>query len=303
MTTNPDQARIVVGVDGSPASKVALRWAVEEATVRGAGLDIVHVWGSHHSTYPERGHIDPAPFEVEGRAILDDAVASLTELTVVPPDVRPVLAEEDAATALLHAAQAAALLVVGSRGRGGFVGLLLGSVGQRCVDHAPCPVAIIPPSWDGTPHGRVVVGVDGSDSSYGALHWAIAEAERRSAQLDVVNAYGFHQYPSPYGPTVAVDRGQLEKWSKSMLDEMVAGAFGRRGPPAGVELITAFLTPAAALLESARGADLLVVGSRGRGSFRGLLLGSVSQQCVHHAPCPVVVVGSRKPTTDEHTET
>ena len=300
MTKNPDEARIVVGVDGSPASKVALRWAADEATVRGVGLEIIYAWGSHHLLSPDVGHIDQAPFELEGRAILDDAVASLSGRTAVPPDVSAVLAEDDAATALLRVAADAALLVVGSRGRGGFTGLLLGSVSQRCVDHAPCPVAVITPTWEGTPHERVVVGVDGSDSSYGALHWAIDEAARREAQLDVVNAYGFHQYPSPYGPIVAVDPGQMEKSSKAILDEMVAGAFGSSGPPAAVELICASLTPAPALLESAKGADLLVVGSRGRGSFRGLLLGSVSQQCVHHAPCPVVVVRYPERTTGRH---
>jgi Universal stress protein family len=111
--------------------------------------------------YPDGGHIDRAPFEREARTIVDDAVASLSGFTAVPADVSAVLAEDDAATALLHVAEDAALLVVGSRGRGGFTGLL-GSVSQRCVDHAPCPVAVITPTWDGTTHRRVVVGVDGS---------------------------------------------------------------------------------------------------------------------------------------------
>ena len=101
-------------------------------------------------------------------------------------------------------------------------------------------------------------------------------------------------------PTVAVDQVQLEKWSKSTLDEMVDGAYGSAVPPASVELISASLTPAPALLEAAKGADLLVVGSRGRGTFRGLLLGSVSQQCVHHVPCPVVVVRHPERTTGRH---
>ena len=299
MTKNPDEARIVVGIDGSPASKVALRWAADEAIVRGVGLEIINAWGSHHLLSPDGGHIDRAPFELEGRAILDDAVASLSALTAMPPDVTAVLAEDDAATALVRVAEDAALLVVGSRGRGGFAGLLLGSVSQRCVDHAPCPVAVITSTWEGTTHGRVVVGVDGSDASYGALHWAIAEAARRGSRLDVVNAYGFHQYPSPYGPIVAVDPGQMETSSKAVLNEMVDGAFGSSGPPV-VELISTSLTPAPALLESAKGADLLVVGSHGRGTFHGLLLGSVSEQCVHHAPCPVVVVRHPERTTRLH---
>jgi nucleotide-binding universal stress UspA family protein len=295
MASRPGEARIVVGVDGSPASKHALHWAADEAIYQGVGLDIIHASGSHHSMFPDGGHIHPAPFERAARAILDDAVAALAQRGVSPPDVRPVLAEDDAATALLTAAGDAALLVVGSRGHGGFVGLLLGSVSQRCVDHAKCPVAVIPPSWDGATHGRIVVGVDGSEASYGALHWAIAEAARRDAQLDVVNAYGFHQYPSPYGPTVAIDPDQLETGSKALLDKMVAGAFEGPGPPRAVETIATSMTAVPALLESAKGADLLVVGSRGRGSFTGLLLGSVSQQCVHHAPCPVVVVHPPRP--------
>ena len=283
--------RIVVGVDGSVPSTRALQWAAEEAIARGAALDVIHTWEVHHPWYPDGGHVDPEPFEQAGQVILDDAIASLAELGTVPADLRPVLAEDEAAPALLRAAADAVLLVVGSRGRGGFAGLLLGSVSQRCVEHAPCPVAVIGPTWDGARHGRVVVGVDGSDASYGALHWAIAEAARRDAQLDVVNAYDFHQYPSPYGPTVAIDRDQLETSSKSLLDDMVKGAFGTSGaPPRAIELIPISMTAVPALLESAKGADLLVVGSRGRGSFRGLLLGSVSQQCVHHAPCPVVVV-------------
>jgi nucleotide-binding universal stress UspA family protein len=129
MASRPGEARIVVGVDGSPASKHALHWAADEAIYQGAGLDIIHASGSHASMIP---------------AILDDAVAALAQRGVSPPDVRPVLSEDDAATALLTAAADAALLVVGSRGHGGFAGLLLGSVSSQCVHHAPCPVVVVP---------------------------------------------------------------------------------------------------------------------------------------------------------------
>jgi nucleotide-binding universal stress UspA family protein len=137
---------------------------------------------------------------------------------------------------------------------------------------------------------RIVVGVDGSEPSCGALHWAIAEAARHSAHLDVVNAYDHDQAAVPIGAMAGLDDGGLEKESRKLVEEMVAGAVGRADPqPAGVAVISSPTGPARALIETAKGADLLVVGSRGRGSVRGLLLGSVSQQCVHHAPCPVVV--------------
>ena len=301
MTKNPDEARIVVGVDGSPASKVALRWAADEATVRGVGLEIIYAWGSHHLLYPDGGHIDRAPFELEGRAILDDAVASLSGLTAMPPDVERGVGRGRRRDR--PAACGSGCRAVGGR----FSRDAAASPGSCWARSANAASIMRRVPWQSSrrpgtarQHGRVVVGVDGSDASYGALHWAIDEAARREAQLDVVNAYGFHQYPSPYGPIVAVDPGQMEKSSKAILDEMVAGAFGSSGPPAAVELICASLTPAPALLESAKGADLLVVGSRGRGSFRGLLLGSVSQQCVHHAPCPVVVVRYPERTTGRH---
>ena len=292
--------RIVVGVDASEASKRALRWAALEAIGRGVGVDVVHAWTVQFSPYPDGVVVDPALFEDAARAILESAMEVVARMRPLPADVRPLLIEDAAGTALVRAAAGAELLVVGSRGHGGFVGLLLGSVSQRCVDHASCPVAVIPPTWTANEYARIVVGVDGSEGSYGALHWAVAEAVRRNAQLDVVNAYEFRAVVSPFVPVLSVDLEAVEKSSHVLLEEMSAGALGRAPVrPRAVELIACPSGAAPALLETAKGADLLVVGSRGRGSFRGLLLGSVSQQCVHHAPCPVVVV--RPPQVSEAT--
>ena len=141
--------------------------------------------------------------------------------------------------------------------------------------------------------GRVVVGVDDSPGSAAALAWAIEEAAYRNAELDVVNGW----FPSgAVLPLWAVPEqpwrvDDFEADAKHLIDTMIGVALTHttRRPPV-IEPQPVRAGPAAALLEAAKGADLLIVGSRGRGGFKGLLLGSVSLQCVSHAPCPVVVV-------------
>ena len=143
---------------------------------------------------------------------------------------------------------------------------------------------------DAKPRTRtIVVGVDGSEPSCAALRWAIAEATRRSTRLEVVNAYQETQVVLPFGPGTPSEHERLEQTSTSLLDHTIAEAIGRAAPP-HIETISSPLGAAAALRDAAATAALLVVGSRGRGGLRGLGLGSVSLHCVHHAPCPVVVV-------------
>jgi nucleotide-binding universal stress UspA family protein len=278
MERNHNDGRIVVGVDGSKSSLRALQWAAEEAMRDGSSLDLIHAWKVPYSIHDDVKHFDVAPFKAEAQTILDDAMATL---------------------AGLGADKTTKTLVVGSRGRSDFSGLLLGSVSRRCLEYAPCPVAVVPPGWEPDGDGRVVVGIDGSQPSYGALHWAVNEAVRRNARLDVVNAYHYRLPVAPFGVVVEVDRDELDKASRALLEEMVDGALrrGDAGQP-DVQLIASPSSAARALLDTADGADLLVVGSRGRGTLRGMLLGSVSQQCIHHASCPVVVVRPR-PTAQE----
>jgi nucleotide-binding universal stress UspA family protein len=136
--------RIVVGVDGSERSLLALRWAVDEARLRGAEVEAIHAW-----TYPVVGGLPVTPvmvdlegIERDARQVLDESVAKVDAGDVA---VEGVLVRGGAAHALIDRAQGADLLVVGSRGLGGFTGLLLGSVSQQVVHHAPCPVVVIPP--------------------------------------------------------------------------------------------------------------------------------------------------------------
>ncbi|SRR5579875_1780864 len=140
------QRRIVVGVDGSPPSRAALRWAVGQAALTGAVVDAVTAWRlpAGYEWAPDATGI--ADFEAEARKNLAEAVSEATREagdTGSAVDVRPQVVWGHPAQVLIEAARGAELLVVGSRGRGGFAGALLGSVSQYCVHHAPCPVLVI----------------------------------------------------------------------------------------------------------------------------------------------------------------
>lgn len=151
-------------------------------------------------------------------------------------------------------------------------------------------LSTLPVEWD-LPHAegmtRIVVGVDGSESSHRALEWAVDEARLRHATVEAVHAWTYSPLgTSPYHPSV-LDPSMMERIAHEVLDEAIAAV-----DTSGVTVSKSLVCDGAAtaLLEEGKGADLLVVGSRGRGGFAGLLLGSVSQQIVHHARCPVVII-------------
>ncbi len=158
----------------------------------------------------------------------------------------------------------------------------------------------------------IVVGVDGSAGSEAALRWALAEANLRAARLRVVHAYQPPPLPSAVvgigaaavPPTVlsAEEAERVQSAAKQAAWQLIEGALRSVGGDE-IERLEIEREPiegpaAETLIESARGADLLVVGSRGRGGFLGLLLGSVSQQCAQHPPCPVVIL----PPVDDNDE-
>lgn len=145
--------------------------------------------------------------------------------------------------------------------------------------------------------GRIVVGVDGSGGSRAALRWAAEEARLRGADLDVVAAWQFPVYSVPAGVvwTGTLDWSSLAESTERMLTDLIAESAVAAEPGVTVRKTVVEGAPAPVLLEAASGADLLVLGARGHGGFRSLLLGSVSNQCVHHAPCPVVIVPAERP--------
>jgi nucleotide-binding universal stress UspA family protein len=281
---------IVVGVDGSEGSFDALRWASREAELRHRDLTAVMAWG-----WLDQRHLESEPaFD----PVYDDRAALRTldafvERTLGPDQFEIVerrVVNELAAPALLKASVDADLLVVGARGLGGFRSLLVGSVSQHCLHHARSPIAIVRPAEDEEQEveGRIVVGIDGSENARDALRWALDEARRRRAALEVVHAW---QMPAlwayPYAP-VGIESLPFEEKARELVDQAL-----RHEDTASIPHIDRVLVcggGASAVLHLAKGADLVVVGTRGLGGFKGLLLGSVSTQIAHHAPCPVVAV-------------
>jgi nucleotide-binding universal stress UspA family protein len=263
-----------------------MEWAVEEGRVHDAVVEIVLVWSLIYQYHPDHGdQFDPHYDEDDARAALAAWVAD----TIGDPSdvsIRQRVIFDLPVRALLEAGDSADLLVLGARGTGGFEGLLLGSVSEKVAHLAARPVAIVRESAP-VEGGRVVVGIDGSARSLTAMQWAAREATARHAQLVVVHAWKLRPMTAP--PVVAVFPAfsTLEEAGREVLDTALAD-------PALADLeVHGHLThdaPARALLERARTASLLVVGTRGLGRVSGTLLGSVSRQLLHHAPCPVVVV-------------
>lgn len=285
-------AGIIIGVDGSESAAQALRWAVREGELHDWRVTAVLAWG-----YMSQYHANPKDaFDPDyGEEQADAALATYIERALEPAqcalvDRRPVC--DLAASALLDAAADADLVVLGARGLGGFKGLLMGSVSQHCVHHATRPTAIV----RATSHGRgadtmerIVVGIDGSETSRRALRWAVEEARVRGASVEVLHAWHL-PYVGGYPYTAgAFDPAPFEQAARETLDAVVDGT-DASGLGTPIERILHMGDPATGLLDAAKGADLVVVGSRGLGGFTGLLLGSVGHHVAHHAPCPVVII-------------
>ncbi|GGJ12187.1 universal stress protein [Streptomyces brasiliensis] len=138
---------------------------------------------------------------------------------------------------------------------------------------------------------RIVVGVDGSEGSKKALSWAVRQAELSRAVVEAVIAWEIPQYHGSLGwlPPSSTENAALEGRAREALEDAVESVVGT-SPAVEVRAVVSYGTAASVLLDAARGASLLAVGSRGLGGFKGLLLGSVAQHCVQHAPCPVLVI-------------
>jgi nucleotide-binding universal stress UspA family protein len=297
--TDPGRApRVVVGVDGSSGSLVALRWAMRWALGRGAEVAVLATYQTV-TYWTDAVAMDLGALEAvhddtwaRARAAVDGIRDSDVEVRDVPVSVH--VEPGPAAHQLVRQSEDADLLVVGSRGRSVLRSALLGSVALHCVSAAECPVVVVPlpGRWaQPQPRSRVVVGVDGSERSAGALSAALTEAGPGGSVTvvraeDVTDLWS-DQYPVVAAPSPQQLRDDALRRMEATLGELLVAT---TGDPPTVQRLALRGEAGAVLVEQAADADLLVVASRGRGEFRGLVLGSVALHCVVHAPCPVLVV-------------
>jgi nucleotide-binding universal stress UspA family protein len=290
---------VVAGVDGSDSALHAVRWAAREAARRHAPLLLVHVCHLAPVRHPRQVAPPPAYQAAilgEGRHWLAEAAEAATR---VVPDLSVVtdLREGHAADTLIAESRTAQLVVVGSRGHGGFTALLTGSVAVALSAHGHCPVAVVRTSGvDGVPAaaGPVVVGVDGSALSDAAVTFAFEAAAAIDVPLVAVHTWeDTHMTGAWTALPGTVDWDWLQQGEEKQLAARLA-AWREKFPQVEVVAVVERERPARALLAHAAGARLLVVGSRGRGALAGLGLGSVSQSVLHHAECPVVVARTER---------
>ncbi|MEH0828584.1 MULTISPECIES: universal stress protein [Micromonospora] len=283
---------ILVGYDGSSDAAVALNWALDEAGRSGRPVRLAYVFewltvtgwigpGVAPGVWPD----EAARQQVEElvRKAAADAAAERPGLTV-----HGEVFDGPPALVLQERSADAGMLVLGSRGHGGFGGLLAGSTAVSVTAHAHCPVVVVRDGQAAT-SGPVVVGSDGSESALRALGFAVERAAQRDVPLRVLRAWeppGDRWVPPDFDPEQvaaserAAAEAELAPWRESFPDV-----------PVEIEAVPG--SASALLVEASRSAQLVVVGSRGRGGLRGMLLGSVSQQLIQHSHCPVAVVRER----------
>ncbi|MFJ8469062.1 universal stress protein [Streptomyces swartbergensis] len=293
---------VIAAVDGSDHSMRALEWALDAARRRSAPLRVVHVRQYAHWAQPEV--LAAGPPDPQDDPVLDRVRADLEGLDGLP-DTEYVGLEGAPGAVLPEQSASAQLLVLGSRGRGGFASLLLGSNGIAAARDAECPVVVVPrPGREGRggpaagPGSRVVVGlkVDGPDEA--TLEFAFAEAARRGARLQAVAAYPWPAQPwmTPGElPPPIVDQDVIEDETRILADGFLA-PYRERHPDVPVEPVPAAGDAAGHLVAASPGADLVVVGRHRRHLLApARMLGSVTHAVLLHAASPVAVVPPAPP--------
>ncbi|MEO7130687.1 MAG: universal stress protein [Dermatophilaceae bacterium] len=296
---NANAGGIVVGYDGSEGAGLALDWAAEMAKREGSPLTILHTLDL--SAVPQFRAVEPTVdmtnFDEMERSFLDQGVARARKI-LGDAEIIPVGSIGSAAAELVEASRSADLVVTGSRGRGRISGGLLGSTSYNVTAHSTCP-AVVVRSADGTapaqpgPDRRVVVAIDDSETSERALEEAARIADASGARLHIIMV----AQPMPL-EALAYDRmpgdgAESDQEAYHKVEEGLAATglrMAQKFPGLAVDTDVLSGDSGKTVAEFGVDAGLIVVGSRGRGGFTGMLLGSFSHSVIHHATCPVMVI-------------
>lgn len=286
-----------MGLDGSEESLSAAKWAADRVAKGGGTLTLVCVYAiaSYSSVSLDGGLavLDDQALQDNAQKVVGDAKKTLEGVGI---SITTQVEVGDPAAVLTELSRECDLIVVGTRGHGGFADRILGSVSSALPAHARCPVVVVPPHMSGqpfTPINRIVVGVDGSEVASTALQKALDEAELWDADLTVIAAIPIAA-PVTAGlswiPTT-VNHEELIADIRASMDKSIAKAKDGRDIRTTQHALDG--SPAVLLTEFSTAVDLVVVGTRGRGGLTGMLLGSTSQAVLHHSTCPVMTVPSR----------
>jgi nucleotide-binding universal stress UspA family protein len=279
---------IVVAVDGSPASNAAATWAARDAAMRNVPLTVVHAVATPTATWP------PVPYpESMAVRLEDDGKKAIMHAIKIAEDAMPEdgkvaigreLVYSTPTPALIEMSHEAEMVVVGTSGRGLLARGVLGSVSSTVVRHANCPVAVIhDEDLPDEQHAPVLLGIDGSPTSERATELAFDEASRRGVDVIALHAWSDVTTEVPF-----LDWATVEEEAQRSLAESLAG-WGQRYPDVTVRRVVVRDRPAHHLIDAAESAQLVVVGSHGRGGLTGMLLGSVSNTLLHSVRIPVIV--------------
>jgi nucleotide-binding universal stress UspA family protein len=288
--------KIIVGADGSEPSFQALRWAVHEARRHHAEVEVVSCYlvpgyAGFDGTAIYPSSIDVQTLQEAASAVVERAanVAAEIDSTLVVERATPM---SSPVVGITDVAMVGDEIVVGATGHSGLAAGLLGSVAAGVTHRAHVPVIVVPSKSSvdfGDSMKKIVVGVDGSPESLLALDWAYNAALLSGAELTVMHAWLY-----PYPVTESSPREVRRPMEADAENELQASldSLGSRLSDGPVVIHRELIEDSAvdALLKEGDGADLVVVGSRGRGGFRARLLGSVSRTLVQHATCPVAVI-------------
>jgi len=288
----PEKYGILVGVDGSAESDAAVRWATREAILRDELITLMHVVAPVVASWPmSRVQANITGWQKENaRDVIEQARETLfVEVGEAPPEVHAEVEYSHVVPALIDASKQARMVVAGSRGMGAVGRLLMGSVSAGLVHYAHCPVAVIraEEASAANQNAPVLLGIDGSPASEAATAWAFDEASRQGVPLVALHVW------SDVGvfPILGTDWRKYKSQGEEILAERLAG-WQEEYPDVRVRRRLECEQPARWLLEESDHAQLLVVGSHGRGGFAGMTLGSVSAAVAQSAKVPVIVVRS-----------